>query len=579
MSIPIQFGDIVAAISVCLWIRGNCFDPIRNAQVQYAEFKRDVLLLERRLNQIKAVIPRAAIQIEDDEGLIEDLCEDRSDTLLQQEANELVGDFNSTLQQCKQLLQLHVKYDARRGTWLDNAFWNLQTQQKVDDLRAKIQSHTYNIWLFIEPLQLRLITDIKADVSEILRLLKQAFKIRDSSALRPIPTCIEPRFLAAIFRDSPVEISNLSQIPLKEAFQALIFHIRNSTAKSPGIEAPQSVEEYINLLKAHWLMNLLNASTSLRALRQGHLYRRIIQQIEVRIMKEYARDDLLEWTERDLNSLNDSAFAIWHEKTAVRPPPLTTARYGEEELETFQLIPQNYYEKQEVVIFRVNDECLRIVRTNIPPIDKDGQREIERAVTEFNVHEDRLIPRYAMPSARSLRTWCIQTISRGGSSSIYDVSTKENALAFQRAITRYDVAGSSENVLCAVTFKRSSTTNGLMSTLASPLMSVFGRDPQSVGRAELQLWEPLSSNGSSMEVSRAATDYQSDEGRSMQSVASRTFRQLDPAVISIVETNKGEVVLAKKPAKAYLFIFSEEKAGNTATCSIWKLKGKALVPT
>jgi hypothetical protein len=103
MSTPIQFGDVVKALEICLWIRNNCFDTINNASILYLGFRQDVLDLQKRLKQLQASFERAVTHLATNYNQA---------ALLKLEADELVGDFQATLEDCQRLLKKHARFNA-----------------------------------------------------------------------------------------------------------------------------------------------------------------------------------------------------------------------------------------------------------------------------------------------------------------------------------------------------------------------------------------------------------------------------------------------------------------------------------
>ena len=277
MASPLNFGDIVKAVEICIWIKRNCFGSTSHADLRYAEFKKDITDLERRLHQFRATFETALDHTQD------------ADTS-KREADVLIGDFKSTLQQCQKLLRKYAKFDQGTPTILDNAFWHASAQLRVDELRARIQSHTYMIGLIVETTQLQISSKTLENTEFIIQLLTQPQSFVRNTPLPDIPSRVDARFRDAVKRGPSFESLDTAHIPLKEGINALSLQYRQSTAQSANSEGPRTVEQYLSLLKAHWLWKTLSMSKEFDALRPGHLYHRLLMQLEQGIAKQYARD-------------------------------------------------------------------------------------------------------------------------------------------------------------------------------------------------------------------------------------------------------------------------------------------------
>lgn len=429
----IGFGDIALAIKLCKEIREKLFNPVNNAQIKYLDFKEDIVSLNNRLNEFKSAFDNAFIHINDLNSSLLDT--NRPHITLKHEADELIGDFVSTLIECRTLLEAHVKFDRKRGTILDTVFWYSSTQGKVDDLRRRIQLHTEKIRLFLEPIKLRLTSDILADTSDILELLGKHFGLVKEVKLPAIPSRLDKEFREALHRDAPVRIPDSAQIPLKEGIDALTLHYRQSAGQFTGSENSRKVEQYLNLLKAHWLVEILLKSTALENTRPGHLYRRIIKQVEQLIAKQYGRE-ISRYSEEALCALDKSAFAIWPEKIVMPEQPLTEPMEYEEKLAELSLVPRTLNETGKLFVFLKSDRNLRIVHSRTPVDQTRGPKETERF---FNLRCDGLVPWYAITAPCT--EWNMEVIYGDGAESVlYSFQEKDDALKLQQAFTGYETA-------------------------------------------------------------------------------------------------------------------------------------------
>jgi hypothetical protein len=356
MSLPISFGDVVTALRLISWIKSTCIDPDNNAQVRYLEFKREIDSFEKRLIEFRDAFHQAITQINDHDLCLLDAASRHK--VLKHEADTLVGDFVSTLTDCETLVRAHVKFDSKRGNFLDSLFWHSSTQARVEDLRRRLQAHADKISLFVEPLRLQLATDTAARTHDILEILMAQ---SNTVELPNIPSSLDDKFQDALSRHTTIQIRHPSRIPLEEGVDVMILHYRKSTALSNGLVTDQTVEQYLHLLKAHWLVETLLKSDTLKRARSGHLFRRIIKQVQQSIAEQYKREEISRYTEAELCALNMSDFDIWPPKVIVPEPPLTEPTGREEMLARLPVASQSSNEKREIFVFRVDDRNLRIV--------------------------------------------------------------------------------------------------------------------------------------------------------------------------------------------------------------------------
>ena len=535
MSSPIGFGDVVLAIQICKEIREKWFNPTNNAQVKYLGFKQDIIDLEKRLSELKDAFSRALIHVDDPDSYLHGV-----DSTLKQEADDLLGNFTSTLEDCRNLLADHVKFDSKRGNFLDNAFWHTSTEGKVNQLRSCIKLHDFKIRLFLEPLQMRLADHMLRNTYEILE------HVRPHVELPEIPANFDIKFQDALKRDAPIPITDLNQIPLKESIDALILHHQQSLI---GTKTSRSPEQYLTLLKAHWLVEILSRSEALKQTRPGHLYRRIIKQVERHIVEQYAQTNISHYSEDALGTLKQSAFAIWPEKIVVPGKRLTEPTGREEKLVELSLVHQSLNKKRSLLVFRVDERNLRIVESLAPDDPTQGPKELKEKF--FNLGNDRLVPLYTI-TASPRAEWNMEIIYGNGVAQVaYTLKERVDAFKLQRAFTGYDITFYSEGVSCTATYK------------APGALSLFMRDGQHGGQGEVQLWQrpqrdraidSPESPRTSVRNRRSSTP--SDPSHS---TASRAFQGIDSSVESVSQDENGEeVVLLSLLPPPLLIAFTED---------------------
>jgi hypothetical protein len=555
MACPISFGDCVLALQIIHQIYEQCFKPVNNAQALYLNFQQDIARLGNCLREFKDAFEKALAHVDDIDSYLVDF--EPLQVTLKAEADELVGDFKATLEECRDLLKNYVKFERKSGTFLDNLFWHASTQAMVEDLRRRIQSHTYKISLFVEPVKLRLTSDILANTHDILELLRRHFDLVEKIELPEIPAALKKEFRDAL-NNAPCWITDATQIPLTNGMDALILHYRQSTIQFTGFESNQTVEQYLNLLKAHWLVEILLESKALERTRPGHLYRRIIKQVEQRIAKQYGRREVPRYSEEALCALEKSTFAIWPQKIIVPPRPLTEPVGREEKLAEIPLVRQYSNERRDLFVFRVDDYKLRVVLRRTPDDQSQGSRETTERF--FDLRNDGFVPLYTI--TESPRTeWNVDiTYDNSAVPLAYALQSRDDVFKLQRAFTGYVAAAHSERVACAVTYKQATTKNPL-----GWIRSAVTQHGQQQGRGEIQLWQwPISQT-------TPLTKKDSIRSGSSHTKAAKVFQASNPSIISRSEVEDGmEVIVAALPPPPLLMAFTE--SGGTYT--IWKTDRK-----
>jgi hypothetical protein len=542
MASPINFGDLAKAVEICVWIKKHCFDPSSHANLRYAEFKKDIIDLERRLHQFKETFETALEHTQDADSS-------------KREAEGLIGDFKLTLQQCQEFLQRYVKFDQGRSNILENASWHSSAQLKVNELQDRIQSHIYMIGLIIEPIHLQISSKTLDNTKYIIQLLTQPQNFVQNTPLPDIPPRVDARLRDASKRGSVFESSDTTQIPLKEGINAASLQYRRSTAQSANLEGPQTVEQYLNLLKAQWLLKTIAISQEFDRLRPGHLYRRLLTQLEQGIAKQHARYDIPPWSEDNLCALNDSDFAIWPEKIQQQPKDAGSTEPGETALAELALVPELTTQKEALFIFKSDNTTLRIVHSSTP---FDQSLRPKDTVRYVDLRSGGLVPLYFISSSE--QKWNFQIIYER-TILAYELQSRKDALNLQLAFTGYESVAYSGGVSFTVTYRQSGWK-----------FSALMRDGQQTEIGEIQLWQ-WPSEGSSQEISFSPRTSQSDSGKhslrsgSGYSFASQSFIDLDPNIISVVQDDNGrEMVISQLPPPPLLMAFTNDHGVYT----IWQ---------
>lgn len=548
MSFGISVSDIWLGIQACEWLVKQCFDKNSSAgkspqlskvhlypkflkenavdlqlDERYKQLENDVKHLESRLRSLKLALEEAIQRYEDPEHDAIDL---------QCDLGSLIGDFQHTLENCKEILVTHVTLKRNRAGWIQNIVWAATAQDKVDTLRRDIQFHSQKIYLVIEPVNLRLLTTIDGKVDELLDLIRTHF--RAPVPLPPLPQWLDMRLRETVFDNTPTSFSELSEIPLKEGFDALYTHFRESTYAFRDAETgDQTPEQYLNLLKCQWLLEIIRQGDNFQRARQGSLYRRTIGQLERRIFDQYQRPGIVHFDERQLQNLSGTAFLIWP------PEQLIQIRFPTDPDEGEQIILRLSNERENLIIFRSGPTLFRIARRFT---DNFGTPYYEN--DRFNIHSDKFTPFYTIakniPASRisrhslSFESTLRMSITRGNETGAmeYGFMEETDMFNFQRVITGYQVVFDEKKVEWAL-----NPAKGAL----SPSKKIHMRE----GRIQIWHWNELVEERAANTAASSPT-------------ASVRRRVLNPSTGPDGNSNTESVICATTPPLPVLIIYAQD---------------------
>ena len=559
MAAPVSFTDVLTAIEICKTIYDNCYDPARRASTSFINFRNDIRQLQNRLEQFHHALNNAHNYVGGFDDCVASVEEKRA--RFKKDADELIGDFNSTLQECHQLLQVHCRFEHRESRPVENFRWNAGIEPRIEVLRKRLQSHTNMITLFVNPLQLDLALESVRSSYDILDILRREF-----GEFPEIPADIRNRFRENLTKDSPKNITSPTSIPLREGIDAMMQHFSESTVLFSGFGSNQTIEQYVNLLKAHWLTEILSQSDELRQTQAGHLYRRAIVRFETHVAKEYARKEVIRYSVDELLRLDEDAFAIWPKRVVIPDDPLPEPGEREEQLASVPLVATQAEERQ-LLIFKVDDRRLRTVEIRTK---KENPQFRDRIPYLFKLDADLLVPYYAITTSPKTEWSVVVGYDMGNTSIAYPLRTRRAAFELQRAFLGYSPSHHVERTGFGTTSKPFSRKTSIFKRVGN----LVKRDVEDFGIGEIQIWEwPIakditapSSQGSVSAEKSGATVHSG----STHTYASRILHSVDPSVTSIYQTETGdELILSSLPPPPLLVAFIEYEG----TYTIWQVDG------
>jgi hypothetical protein len=484
--------DIERAIESCRWILDNYFatkstplgkqyyfqptnDKItmRKRELtplfideRYTPLRDDIHGLKSRCEKLYGVLERSVSQPELAHG-------SHQSSGLELEVKEISGDFVATLLRCTELLPKQVALKSSQEFLLSER-WTAETQTRADELRKHIQFHAQKIYLVIETLELGLTTTLNEDVAEILEVARQSLSAQKAMA---VPSWLRSKFRNAIDQDPPTFFTDTPFISLKEGFDTLYYWFRASTYQFHDPETgDQTIEQYLNLHKSQWILEILQESKSFQELRPRSLYRQVITQVQRRIDKEYARSDLRYFDQESMENLHHTSFSIWPPKSTHTQRPFPDQIEEEDKILKMDLSDSKGAVSLEC--FRTGPSTLRMVRKVIPHGSTVHHREIE----DLNIYFNRFIPYYAISDSNSAPRVVIYR-GNGTGGMVFEPQNDHDMRNFQRAFTGYQVVHENEEVKWALNQRR----------------LVGSKSLQGIARLQIWHWKPLNSDRSANE--------------------------------------------------------------------------------
>ncbi|KAL8848830.1 MAG: hypothetical protein Q9221_006170 [Calogaya cf. arnoldii] len=416
------------------------------ADILYLKFGREIESFAENLHQLEAVINNANLQ----RPRRRYGNPDHETRVALQPVSQAVGDFKTTLEECEKLLNDHERFRRDTAGFVDNVVWHVSTQRDVEVLRERVQFHATKLLIVTKPFEIGLLLeirrelqDLRRDVSEIKGLLVSLLRNEEPTldALIPgqraacpeIPEEVINKFTKSITLNPPTAFQDVANMPLKEGFDALVYHFAQSTVEfNPGFDPSQRTPEetqFVNLLKSRWILDKMEHNPQLIAAGTAPLWRSALA--EVKSLVAPPKDVIVR--------LPDECFSIW----AVEAPPL---------------VPPDLAEQRPL-----EDQILELSDDRI----------------DFIVNTDitRVIPAYATPSG-NLDSHNILLSNRHVQDLRWQyLRNAEDVQSLQQALTGYRV-------------HHSMFVSALLNNIS---WSINGSEkPHKTGKAMLQMWQPQS---------------------------------------------------------------------------------------
>jgi hypothetical protein len=472
----------------------------------------------------------------------------------------LVGDVEQTIVEAKELVSSHIKIQRNSAGFIHNVIWAAHAEAKVDILRKRMQFHAQKIFLVMEPVNMKLLTTIDGKMDEMLEKLDKFMGVVPYS-LPELAGWLDTKFRDALFMNQPTSFEQQANIPLREGFDALYLHYRESTYAFRDPEtAEQTAEQYLNLLKCQWLLNVLRGGDQFQ--RAGALYPRLLKQVEQRIIKEHQRRDIVRIQDTELKNVNPSAFLIWPPEQVADVRNATDSNQGEHVILRLTLPTPLVGEKDTVVVLRTGPTTLKIAKRSAHKAGSTHD-EPETFYEPYHIHQDVFVPLYAIAenpvinrqsTATFLQPMSSINLYRGnGTGAIkYRLSTDADVFNFQRAVTGYQVV-----------------FDKCVEWAIKP-SGILGKHKLAMGQGRMQIWhwKPLEElQAPSEQVTSSTGSAQSPRSHvstTSDAVVERLLQRRDTSRVTIDDrSNAGSVICATTPPHPLIVIYGKKKEAYT----------------
>jgi hypothetical protein len=295
--------------------------------------------------------------------------------------------------------------------------------------------------------------DLAGKLDEIKGLLLKDVREGTEIAKLPLPTLPPvPGYLAEKFKAKAADSRPIEPFPLAEGIDAVAFHLEESTRKfrsfAPLILKPEPAQ-YLNLIKCIWIMERLKSHPAFDVACQDILWKSYVRELETKIISETERfttgeSPLQVPQPKDILREPEGNFNIWVDFGDADPFPTLTEPDGfEQKIFEASLPNVSHSRKQDIIVFRLSESRIRVVRVVTSTISK--HKEVEGH--EIDAEKVHFLPFYAFPnksdSALSISWRATGSDQRSQALTFNDVSHLHQ---LQQAITNFGVVHDSIGV-------------------------------------------------------------------------------------------------------------------------------------
>jgi hypothetical protein len=529
----VQLGDLAIALGTILWIKQNCFGDFSQADRKYRELKGRIEDFERALMKLEDVGDRIV-----GPSYVPGPLPSPSQAPYSLD----IGDYQSTLNDCKDFLRKHAHIEARGTNPLQNGIWTKNRDPEAQSLRDRINEHYQSALLLI-------------GLSSLDSRSQTATPPRRFDSIPPVPQAWGQRFRDSLLFDDSINVKTIEEIPLDETMETIHDHIIKT---EPPVASRLSLlpdhssfaTQYLHLLKAQYLFETVQSSNAFQHERSNSRNRQYAERVAHKLIEKHK---LLE-----IQPSDEDLLAQWHKDQSMWRKHTTigsdTNRHStsfpaslEKNVLQIDLANQGMYVKDELSISRISDDALRLQRRRV--YNTTNSTDTKEMV--FRQHEDKLIPWYVLNAKAGLS---INKLASGDGEEFH-LKSRGDKLRLQAAFTGYDVCRPKEPFV-EVNFSV---------TIAKTL----GVRKQEYGNGEIQLWNWPTPPSSSSTPTSPMSSYAS----SVMSVPTVAATAITQGMNSSIFTYQGDesgtsaVISGKLPPPPLLVAFTRRKD----TYSLWRV--------
>ena len=392
---------------------------------------------------------------------------------------EIIGDFQQTLRDCDSLLKNKSKFKRSPANLVDNVAWHAKTESEVNSLVKRLQFHMMKVNFIIKPLEIQLLSGIsrqQQQFSKELAALRAQMNLPNTLTQEGcfhVPEELSDRFQKALAADNLDSSQARDGLPLKEGFDALVYHFARSTENfqpSSGLGQEVPEEQYLNLIKAKWIIDRIKENDHLLSPGPKSLWTECIMELDDKVRGQFVRfqqNDLSPPPLDALIRLPDKSFSIWFgEEPPPRPSALIERQPSDEKVLELPLQGAHGTYQSTLTVFRKSDTTLRLVSATED--QNDNFLLLDRM--DVNMNQTGLVPVFAASQDTSTVNSNVLLCNQGQNAKCYSLREPADVVRFQRALTGYRVSHDMSNISWHIEFDR------------------FGKPGES-GKARLQLWQ------------------------------------------------------------------------------------------
>ncbi|SPO05465.1 uncharacterized protein DNG_08152 [Cephalotrichum gorgonifer] len=468
-----QPGDVINFARVAWDIYNFGWTAELRSSTQYAEFGNEFRHLAENLKILANVVHKAQESLRSHGVRNTDGIRWDPDTLL-----EIIGDFQSTLRECRQLLHDNKRYSAANNP-LRSIEWNVLVQPTADRLRVRLQLHNARLQNVLKPFEIDLLTRIHHDLAErigavhtdvrqvhselrtligvLVPDLRTALEQQDARQIRllPVPAEVE-RALEVVFRLHPVWQDG-QYPPLRDLSDAFIMALEKSTKSfTPGLTVGDripSTMQYLNLLTCLFLLSKMQKSAELLSTPPQSHWPSYIKELEEKLSYECEQfTRVMIAPSLPPGGIDPDALHFWVEETPTELIDTVTTKVMMEELMEVALFSSTRNVSKRLRLMRhtgTHDKRYRLV-ISASERTTTGRPRQQKEVMDFDVTTASLNPVYALSGVDAAPYEMILQANN----KIHRLAfcALEDAFLFQQGVTGFKVVDNYQEARSKVSF-------------------------------------------------------------------------------------------------------------------------------